>query len=135
VAVAPLARADRVAARRVTNAATHGESSGFGNTSIRQQRNTYDAGRINSVVLLTDGRNEDPDSISDDVLLRTLRAEADPARPVPVTPIGIGPDVDFPALQQIAAATGGKAYLARDPADIRGVFLDAILERRCRPTC
>jgi len=69
------------------------------------------------------------------VLLRTLRAEADPARPVPVTPIGIGPDVDFPALQQIAAATGGKAYLARDPADIRGVFLDAVLERRCRPTC
>ena len=103
--------------------------------AFRAQRNTYDAGRINSVVVLTDGRNEDPNGVDHETLLRTLRTEVDPARPVPVIAIGMGPDVDFPALQQIATATGGKAYLASDPADIRGVFLDAIIERRCRPTC
>lgn len=103
--------------------------------AFRAQRNTYDAGRVNSVVILTDGRNEDPDGLDHEVLLRTLRAEADPARPVPIIAIGMGPDVDFTALQQIAVATGGKAYLASEPTDIRGVFLDAIIERRCRPTC
>lgn len=103
--------------------------------AFRAQRATYDAGRINSILVLTDGRNEDPGGISDEMLLHTLRVEADPARPVQVIPVGMGPDVDLPALQKVATATGGKAYLARDPADIRDVFLDALLERRCHPTC
>lgn len=103
--------------------------------AYRTQQANYDPERVNSVVILTDGRNEDSDGVSDEVLLRTLRAEADPARPVPVILIGMGPDVDFPALQAIAAATSGKAYLADNPADIRGVFLDAIIQRRCRPSC
>jgi von Willebrand factor type A domain len=103
--------------------------------AFRAQRNTYDAGRTNSILVLTDGRNEDANGISDEDLLHTLRAEADPSRPVSIIPIGMGPDVDLPALQKIAAATGGKAYLARNPADIRDVFLDAIVERRCHPTC
>ena len=98
--------------------------------AYRALRDAYDPGRINSVVLLTDGRDEDPDGVDEDTLLRTLLAEADPARPVSVMAIGMGPDVDFAALQRIAAATGGKAYLASDPADIRGVFLDAIIRRR-----
>jgi hypothetical protein len=103
--------------------------------AYRTQRASYDAGRVNSVVVLTDGRNEDANGVSDAVLLRTLRAETDPAHPVPIILVGMGPDVDFDALQQIAAATGGKAYLAGNPADIRGVFLDALIQRRCRPSC
>jgi len=39
------------------------------------------------------------------------------------------------ALRQISAATGGKAYQALQPADIQGVLLDAISQRRCRPNC
>jgi Ca-activated chloride channel homolog len=103
--------------------------------AVRTMRALYDTDRVNSVVLLTDGRDEDPDGIGEEELLRELRTSADPARPVPVMAIGMGPDVDFPALQRIAEATGGKAYLAAAPADIRGVFLDAIIQRRCRPTC
>lgn len=103
--------------------------------AFRTLRNTYDPGRVNTVVLLTDGRNEDPDGIDENALLEALRVESDPARPVPVMPIGVGPEVDFPALQRIAAATGGKAYQAMTAADIRAVFLDAIIQRRCRPAC
>jgi Ca-activated chloride channel homolog len=103
--------------------------------AYRTQRAGYDAGRVNSVVVLTDGRNEDPNGVNDATLLRTLRAETDPAHPVPIILVGMGPDVDFNALQQIAAATGGKAYLAKNPADIQGVFLDALIQRRCRPSC
>ncbi|HEY0640208.1 MAG TPA: substrate-binding domain-containing protein [Pseudonocardiaceae bacterium] len=105
--------------------------------AVRALRGSFDARRVNTVVLLTDGRNEDPAGIAEAELLAELRAAAaaDPGRPVPVMPVGLGPDVDFPALQRIAEATGGKAYLARDPADIRGAFLDAIIQRRCRPAC
>ena len=46
--------------------------------------------------------------------------------------IGMGPDVDLGVLQQISATTGAKAYEARDPAQIRAVFLDAMTARTTR---
>lgn len=103
--------------------------------AFRAARAGYQPGKVNSVVLMTDGRNEDRDSIDTDELIKILRDEADPSTPVPIIAIGLGPDVDVEALQQIAAATGGKAYLTRDPADIRRVFLDALIQRQCRPNC
>lgn len=103
---------------------------------FRTVRADYDPARVNSVVLLTDGRNEeDPDGIDLDTLLRTVRAEFDPAQPVPIITIGMGPDADVETLRQISETTGGKAYIAEDPNDIETVFLDAMIERRCRPTC
>jgi len=68
-------------------------------------------------------------------LLATLKREADPARPVPMIMVGLGADADMDALRQIAEATGGKAYQAMEPEDIRGVLLDGISQRRCRPNC
>ncbi|HSK27836.1 MAG TPA: substrate-binding and VWA domain-containing protein [Jiangellales bacterium] len=104
--------------------------------AFRTVRAGYEPGKVNSVVLLTDGRNEDdPDSITLEGLLTTLQAESDPAQPVPVIAIGMSPDADIDALRQIAAATGGEAYLAADPRDIQQVFLDAMVARQCRPNC
>lgn len=104
--------------------------------AFRTVRDAYEPGRINSVVLLTDGRNEDdPVGIGLRALLRTLRAEFDPAQPVPIITIGMGPDADLDTLRQISETTGGKAYTALDPNDIETVFLDAMIERRCRPSC
>jgi Ca-activated chloride channel homolog len=88
------------------------------------------------VVLLTDGRNEDdPDGIDLESLLTTLRAEVDPARPIPVITIGMGPDADMDVLTQISEATGAEAYQAVNPFDIQQVFLDAMVDRQCRPNC
>jgi len=98
-------------------------------------RNTYDPSKVNTVVLMTDGRNVDPGGITLDQLVSTLRSEVDPARPTPIITIGIGGDVDVGALQAISAVTGGKAYLVKDPTDIRDVFLDAVIQRQCRPNC
>jgi Ca-activated chloride channel family protein len=98
-------------------------------------RNTYDPSKVNTVVLMTDGRNVDPGGITLDQLVSTLRSEVDPARPTPIITIGIGGDVDVAALQAISAATGGKTYLVKDPTDIRDVFLDAVIQRQCRPNC
>ena len=104
--------------------------------AFRTVRAGYDPEKINSVVLLTDGRNEDdPDGIDLESLLTTLRAEVDPARPIPVITIGMGPDADMDALTQISEATGAEAYQAVDPRDIQQVFLDAMVDRQCRPNC
>jgi hypothetical protein len=80
-------------------------------------------------VLITDGENEDDAGIQLQPLLDTLRAEADPARPVKVVGIALGPDADLDALEQIADATGGAAYPALDPEDLQGVLFDAIRRR------
>lgn len=38
-------------------------------------------------------------------------------------------------VREISATTGGKTYAVTDTAQIRGVFLDAMLQRECRPRC
>lgn len=97
--------------------------------AVRELRSDYEDDAINSVVLLTDGQNEDPGSISLPRLLRTLEEERDPSRPVAVIGIGVGPDADAEALRRIVHATGGRSYVARDPEDIGKVFEDALLSR------
>jgi len=89
----------------------------------------YDPQRFNGVVLLTDGRNDDADGIALPRLLAELRRQRDPARPVPLITIGIGPDADTSALRRMADVTGGHSYVVRDPRDLEAVFDDALLER------
>jgi Ca-activated chloride channel family protein len=103
--------------------------------AFEQVRNTYDSAKVNSVVLLTDGMNEYPAGISLSTLLTRLRSLVDAAHPVPIITIGVGDQADIPTLKQISAVTGGKAYAVRNPADVRGVFVDAMLQRECRPNC
>lgn len=97
--------------------------------AYRQVQDTYEPGYVNSVVLLTDGVNEDDDGISLDELLAELQSLIDPGRPIPVITVGMGPGADEEVLRLIAAQTGGRSYLARDPADIRTVFVDALTHR------
>jgi len=54
---------------------------------------------------------------------------------VPVFTIAFGPDAGASALARIAQVTGGKAYAAASPADLREVFADGIAQRACRPDC
>lgn len=107
--------------------------------AFQEVKENYDPNRVNSVVLMTDGRDERPESLPSgmdlETLLTQLRSQHDPANPVPVITIGIGPDADMAALQQISEATGTTAYQAQDPADIEQVFLRAMVERQCRPNC
>jgi len=132
-------RRDRLLAQSQTLPTLVGGGTGLYDTTLaafRTVRAGYDPARVNSVVLLTDGRNEeDPGGIDLDTLLRTLRAEFDPAQPIPIITIGMGPDADIDTLQRISGTTGGKAYPALNPNDIETVFLDAMIERRCRPNC
>jgi Ca-activated chloride channel homolog len=85
---------------------------------------TFDDARINAVVLLTDGRNEDPRNPTIDGLLQHLRADSEgqATHPVRIFTIGYGFDADLGALRRIAEATNAAAYDASDPASISKVF-------------
>ena len=78
---------------------------------------------------MTDGANEDPDSISREQLLDVLAREQDPARPVIIVTIGITDDADAAALADISRVTGGSTYIARDPSEISEVFVNALAHR------
>jgi hypothetical protein len=97
--------------------------------AIRTVEADYDARSVNTVILLTDGENDDPGSLRLKELIQAIERERDPARPVPVIAIGMGPDADAKALEKIAGATGGRSYVARNPSDIGKVFIDAMLSR------
>ncbi len=97
--------------------------------AYRTVQSTYDPNAVNSVIVLTDGENEDPVSLTKQQLLDQLHREADPARPVLIITIGITDDADAEVLQEISEATGGSSYLARNPADIPKVFAQAIAQR------
>ncbi|MEU1533560.1 substrate-binding and VWA domain-containing protein [Streptomyces fagopyri] len=87
----------------------------------------YAKGRFNALVLLTDGVNEDPGSISRADLVSRLRQLADPQHPVPLIAIAVGPDADKAEVEEIAKATGGSGQEVSDPSQIHSVILRAIV--------
>ena len=86
-------------------------------------------------IYLTDGKNDDVNGISLASLLRTLKQEADPDKPVMVVFIGFGPDVDMSAMQKIAVQTNGEAYHAMKPQDVQRILIETIARRICEPQC
>lgn len=97
--------------------------------AYREALAKYDPAYFNSVVLMTDGANDDPSSIGLRELLDSLRRLTDPERPVRIIAIGISEDADMGALTQIAQATNGQAFPVKDPRDILEVFSQALLGR------
>ena len=91
-----------------------------------QARQNWASGRLNVVVVMTDGNNDNPSGISRAELLSRLRAESDPRRPVTVMGVVIGPDVDPTELDQITQATGGRSFVVADPSRIDAVFFAAL---------
>ncbi|WP_144997452.1 VWA domain-containing protein [Kocuria marina] len=83
-------------------------------------------GHLRTVIVLTDGMNHDPGSISLDNLLTMLKDEQDPDNPVRIITVGISKDADADVLKQIAEATGGSSHVARTPEDIQDVFVKAL---------
>ena len=93
----------------------------------------YDEERINAIVLLTDGRNEDGDTADDEHQLRDLLDMLEDhttgeqnQRPVRIFPIAYGQQADMSTLEEIAEATDALAYDASDPATITKVFTAVI---------
>ncbi|SDX91930.1 von Willebrand factor type A domain-containing protein [Micromonospora pattaloongensis] len=89
----------------------------------------WQAGRVNSIVVMTDGKNENPAGLTQARLLAELKRIKDPKRPIQVIMIGIGNEVNKAELESIVKATGGGAFVAEDPTKIGDIFLNAIARR------
>ncbi|MEO8631856.1 MAG: substrate-binding and VWA domain-containing protein [Chloroflexota bacterium] len=90
--------------------------------SVRQR---LDRERINAVIVLTDGRNDDPSNSDLNGLVRALRLQPDSER-VRVFTIAYGPGADRDALDKIALAARGARYEAVDPSVIGRAVLEAV---------
>ena len=89
----------------------------------------YDPTHVNSVVMMTDGKNDDPGGGLDlPQLLAKITATSRGDRPVRIITIGMG-EADPTALKAISRATGGTSYIANTPSDIQEVFVQALLAR------
>ena len=103
--------------------------------AVRRVKEDYDPSKVNSVLLITDGFNEDGNGIDLNTLLSSLKEIEHPEQPVPVLLIGFGPDTDLASMTEIANSTGGAAYSAAVPEDLGDVLVDALTQRSCRPNC
>jgi von Willebrand factor type A domain len=92
-------------------------------------KRTYKPEFGNSLLLLTDGANDDRGGPTLPRTLARLRAEIDPNRPVQVNMIGFGKGVNPSELRTIAQATNGSVQIARTPQEISQIFL-RMLSRR-----
>ncbi|TDD23623.1 VWA domain-containing protein [Actinomadura sp. KC06] len=83
----------------------------------------------NSILLLTDGKNDDPGGPSLQTTLNQLKGMQDPNKPIQVNMIGFGPGVDRNELEQIAQVTNGSVQIAMTPAEIQKIFLKMLSRR------
>ncbi|WP_210585937.1 substrate-binding and VWA domain-containing protein [Streptomyces sp. GESEQ-35] len=95
--------------------------------AYRAATSSYGRGKFNALVILTDGVNQDPGSISRADLIDQLKQLTNPERPVPLIMIAVGPDADLEEAELIAKATGGSGHEVSDPAQIHSVILQAIV--------
>jgi Ca-activated chloride channel homolog len=90
----------------------------------------YKPGATNLVVLMTDGKNDDPTGgLNLDQLQQKIAANAAGDKKVPIVTVGYGNDADFAALQDISRASGGDLYTSKTAFDINQVLETAIFGR------
>ena len=119
--------------RSLATITTHGTDTGLYRTILDAYRTVKDgwqAGRVNSVLVMTDGAAGPAQgdlALAD--LLSQLKAAKDPGRPVQVVIVGVGGSVDRAPLDEITRAVGGGVFVATDAAQAGDVFSQAIALR------
>lgn len=103
--------------------------------AYREMRDSYHEDKINSVILLTAGRDGGSSDISHEELVAELQDGFDPDRPVTMFIIAFGDQPDRAELSEVAAATSGTLYVTDDPAEIGDIFLGSVSRRLCVPDC
>jgi Ca-activated chloride channel family protein len=104
-------------------------NTGLYNTTLAAYKKAvelWEPGRLNLVVLMTDGQDDNVDGLTRPQLIEQLKATARPDRPVQIVTIAYGSEADVSALQDISRATGGRTFISRNVADVEKVFLAAL---------
>lgn len=95
--------------------------------AYQDQQRTFQPGVESMVVVVTDAKNDDPNGgLTAEQLIANLQGAQDPNRPVRLVLIGMGPDTDVAAMQQVTNAVEGTTAVATDLNDIVRVFADAV---------
>ncbi|MGW7680395.1 substrate-binding domain-containing protein [Kribbella sp. NPDC054772] len=134
VPIAPLSKNQRakIVAQLTSQHPIAGGGTGLYDTAIaavRAVRQDYKSNAVNTILLFTDGKNDDPGSPTREQAVQTLQGLQDPSRPVRIIALGMGPEANADELSALAQATGGQAYVARNPSDLKNVFIDALQSR------
>lgn len=138
--IAPLTSGHRSAVEKALNSLPSqvGRNTGLFDTVLaayRSSQGKFDSRRFNTMVLLTDGKDDNVSTLSLGQVLSELRTSVDDARPIHVILVGLGPDADLSVLRQLADAMRGQAFKAQDPKDMQNIVIDALLSRECRGVC
>ncbi|URM95497.1 substrate-binding and VWA domain-containing protein [Actinomadura madurae] len=97
--------------------------------AYKKMNETYKPEFGNSILLLTDGKNDDDGGPTLEETLKQLKEMQDPNKPIQVNMIGFGKGVDKNELEQIAAATNGNVQVAQTPQEISKIFLKMLSRR------
>lgn len=97
--------------------------------AYKKMNETYKPEFGNSILLLTDGKNDDDGGPSLADTLKQLKDMQDPNKPIQVNMIGFGKGVDKNELEQIAGATNGNVQVAQTPQEISKIFLKMLSRR------
>jgi hypothetical protein len=94
--------------------------------AYQTMQSNYTPGRQHTILLLTDGRNDDDDSISHEQLITELRRLRNPEQPVEVVSIAYGEEPDIDLLEEISAEVGGEVISSPDVADLDRLMVEAL---------
>jgi len=88
----------------------------------------YTPGQRHTIILLTDGRNDDADSISHEELLDELQALRTPDQPIQVVSIAHGAQPDIGKLNEISELVGGRVLASPELDNLVELFIEALAQ-------
>lgn len=94
--------------------------------AFREIKNNYQAGAVNSVVVISDDSPNHGDAKKLQELVRTLKREQSQQQPVHIVTMAISEHGAPQDLQEIAEATGGTSHAAATLQDIQEQYLHAL---------
>jgi Ca-activated chloride channel family protein len=86
----------------------------------------YTPGQQHTILLLTDGRNDDENSISHNELVRSLQRLRNSEEPIDVVSIAYGELPDLDLLAEISDEVGGQVIPSPDLADVDRLIVEAL---------
>lgn len=101
--------------------------------AYEQALSSWQANRLNVVILLTDGGDEEGLGLSRKQLVDELTRIRDPGKPVQFIAIAYGPSADVTSLRAITTAVGGRTYVSQNPTDLTSVLLSALVGVNATP--
>jgi Ca-activated chloride channel homolog len=98
--------------------------------ATKKMHKNFDPRANNSVILMSDGANQDPSGATLAQVLSQIRTLNRGKQKVAIYTAGLGPDADYSALRQIADASGGWSYRIDTAQEGQVALLDGLRRSR-----